>query len=185
MSRITPGDAAPPFTLPAMSGESFDLQTLSGQAYFLSFLRYASCPFCNLRMHELATRRAEIGSAFPMVAVFNSELSELQRHATKHEAGFPILADPDRIAYDAWRVERSMAGALLGAVTKMPSMISGLLRYGMPTELTTASLNMPADFLVGPDGIVHTAHYGQDEGDHLPFEQIAAFAGTHAPPSKS
>jgi len=35
---------------------------------------------------------------------------------------------------------------------------------------------MPTDFLVDERGIIQVAHYGKDEGDHLSFEQIKAFA---------
>ena len=35
---------------------------------------------------------------------------------------------------------------------------------------------MPAEFLVDRDGIIQTVYYGKDEGDHMPFEEIKAFA---------
>lgn len=35
---------------------------------------------------------------------------------------------------------------------------------------------MPADFLVDENGVIRTAYYGKDEGDHLPFEQARAFS---------
>jgi peroxiredoxin Q/BCP len=35
---------------------------------------------------------------------------------------------------------------------------------------------MPADFLVDRDGIIQVAHYGGDEGEHLPFDSVKEFS---------
>ncbi len=40
------------------------------------------------------------------------------------------------------------------------------------------NITFPADFLVDEHGIIRTAHYGEDEGDHLLFEQLKSFALT-------
>jgi hypothetical protein len=48
----------------------------------------------------------------------------------------------------------------------------GFLPIRIRGNLTT----MPAEFLVDETGAIHTAHYGKDPGDHLPFEQVKAFA---------
>ena len=35
---------------------------------------------------------------------------------------------------------------------------------------------MPADFLVDEGCVIRTAHYGRDEGDHLPLDAVLAFS---------
>ena len=37
------------------------------------------------------------------------------------------------------------------------------------------------NFLIDKDGIVQTAYYGKDEGDHLDFEKIKAFQNNKFP----
>ena len=78
-----PGDTMTPFSLPAIDGSLFDLESLKGKRYLLSFYRYASCPFCNLRLHELVTRYQELDNVFTVVAVFDSSLDNLQRQCAK------------------------------------------------------------------------------------------------------
>lgn len=51
-----PGDRVVPFRLPALDGGTFDLNSLKGRPFMLSCFRFASCPFCNLRMHRLVQR---------------------------------------------------------------------------------------------------------------------------------
>lgn len=31
---------------------------------------------------------------------------------------------------------------------------------------------MPAEFLIAPDGTIKLTHFGQDIGDHLPFDDL-------------
>lgn len=175
-TRLSPGDTAPSFSLPALDGTSFDTATLRGRRHLLSFFRFASCPFCNLRVHELVQRFGELGAGFTIVAVFDSPLDNLQQHAERHAAPFPILADETGDAYRAYAIERSLAGMLKGMALRAPTLLRALSRGYVPTSLKGSLTTMPADFLIDEAGVVRTAHYGRDEGDHLSFAAVAAFA---------
>lgn len=75
------GDLVTPISLPAIDGSQFNIDLLKGWRYMLSFFRFASCPFCNLRVHQLVSRFDELGEDFTVVAVFDSPLDNLQAHA--------------------------------------------------------------------------------------------------------
>ncbi|HFB65643.1 MAG TPA: redoxin domain-containing protein, partial [Aeromonadales bacterium] len=47
--RLKKGDSVTNIVLPAIDGTEFNLESLQGKRYMLSFFRFASCPFCNLR----------------------------------------------------------------------------------------------------------------------------------------
>ncbi|PKO83805.1 MAG: hypothetical protein CVU17_06915 [Betaproteobacteria bacterium HGW-Betaproteobacteria-11] len=51
MRRRT-GDKIGNFRLPALDGAQFELSSLRGRPYLLSFFRFASCSFCNLPMRQ-------------------------------------------------------------------------------------------------------------------------------------
>ena len=89
----------------------------------LSFFRFAACPFCNLRIPDLVSRYDELGDNFSIVALFDSSLANLQRHAERHHAPFPILADERNIYYRDYGIERSLLGTLKGAVLHLPSVL--------------------------------------------------------------
>ena len=165
-----------PITLPSIDGSTFDLSTLQGKRYMLSFFRFASCPFCNLRVHELVTRFNELGDDFTIVAIFDSPLDNLQEHAEGHQAPFPILADESNRYYREYGIEHSLAGVLKGMFLRMPTLIKGMAKGYLPTTIKGSMTTMPADFLVDEEGSIQFAHYGRDEGDHLPFAQVKAFA---------
>lgn len=175
--KLAIGEKAPPIRLSGIDGQTFDSTDLNGRRYLLSFFRFASCPFCNLRMHQLVSRHSEFGSGFSVVAIFDSSLENLCRHAEKHGAPFPVLADPIRTYYHAYGIEKSLAGMFLGMLKRMPSLLEAMFAKGYWPSLPGGSVtSMPADFLIDEVGIIRVAYYGNDEGDHLPFDRIKEFA---------
>ena len=172
-----PGDPAVHLILPALDGKLFDTGSLAGRPWMLSFFRFASCPFCNLRMHELVTRHKELPDNFAIVAVFDSPLDNLQKHADKHHAPFAILADEDNRFYRKYGIEHSIAGLLKGMILRMPRLLYAMFVRGyLPLTIKGRMTTMPADFLIDEQGIIRVSHYGRDEGDHLAFEQVMEFA---------
>jgi thioredoxin-dependent peroxiredoxin len=174
--RLKPGDSAPSVRLPNLDGVDFDTADLSGEPYLISFYRFASCPFCNLRVRELASRKGELPDRFGMVAVFAASLEELTRHVAPDEAPFPVLADREGIAYESYHIEHSVIGVLKGMMTRMPTLMRGMARHGLPNMSEGGMTIMPADFLVDGQGVIHTAYYGRDEGDHISFDAIKTFS---------
>jgi len=171
------GDIMSPFSLPAIDGSLFDTNSLKGKRYLVSFYRFASCPFCNLRLHELMTRYQELNNSFTIVAVFDSSLENLQRHTQKHHACFPILADQDNACFKLYAIENSLLGTLKSMIVRLPDLMDAMVLKGyMPWRIKGNITALPADFLIDEKGVIHTAYYGKDAGDHLEFSQIKAFA---------
>ena len=142
----------------------------------VSFFRFASCPFCNLRMNELASRHQELNGELQILAIFDSPLDNLVKHTKGHQAPFPVLADPTNKAYRDFGIENSIVGMLKGMILRFPTLMKGLFHGYLPFRIKGSLTTMPADFLIDSKGIIQTAYYGKDEGDHLPFETIKSFA---------
>ena len=177
MMKHPVGDTATSFALPALDGNLFDLDSLKGRRYLLSFFRYASCPFCNLRLHELVTRYQELDEAFTIVAVFDSSLENLQRHASQHHAPFPILADQDNACSKLYEIDHSWSGMLKSMLVRFPELMNAMMIKGyIPWRIKGSMTRMPADFLIDEQGIIRNAYYGKDAGDHLVFSHIQNFA---------
>lgn len=174
--RLEPGDKSTPIRLPAIDGSEFDSESLRGRPYLLAFFRFAGCPFCNMRLHELVSRHDELGDEFRVVAVFDSPLDNLIRHAEGHQAPFPILADESNEYYRAYAIEKSVLGVFKGMILRLPTLMKGTLKGFIPKRIKGGLTTMPADFLIDPEGIIRVAYYGGDEGDHLPFEAIREFS---------
>ncbi|RLD63456.1 MAG: hypothetical protein DRI95_11695 [Bacteroidetes bacterium] len=170
------GDKVTPIILPAIDGTEFSLNSLNGKRYMISFLRFASCPFCNLRVNQLVSGFDQFGNNFTIIAIFDSPLDNLQKHVGKHKAPFPILADHKNTYYKAYGIEHSFLGMLKGMIGRFPTLMRGILKGYIPIIFKGSLITMPADILVDENGIIQTAYYGTDEGDHLDFEKVKAFA---------
>ena len=174
--RLRTGEEIKRIKLPAIDGSIFDTGMFRGKPFMLSFFRFAGCPFCNMRVHELAKRYGELGDDFKIVALFDSPLPNLVRHTKGHKAPFPILADEHNQYYKEYGIEHSIGGVVKGMIFRMPRLLKAMGKGYLPTTLKGSITTMPADFLVDKNGIIRKAHYGSDEGDHLPFEEIKAFS---------
>jgi thioredoxin-dependent peroxiredoxin len=178
--RITDGEPAKGFEVEDMGGQPVRLADYAGRHVLLSFFRFASCPYCNLRVHRMIERYPTYrAQGLEMIAVFESPRESLQRYVGKQQAPFPIIGDPANQLYRLYAVERSwwrLVKTFLtprSAVTTMregtyASMVKGF----RPGKIDAGIHRMPADFLIGPDQVVLRAYYGAFPGDHLPFAEI-------------
>jgi peroxiredoxin len=104
-------------------------------------------------------------------------MENLRKHAEKHQAPFPILADEKNVFYKEYGIEHSVAGMFMGMLGRMPALLRAMFVKGyLPLVIKGSLTTMPADFLVDENGVIQTAYYGKDEGDHLPFERVKAFS---------
>ena len=170
------GQKIPQISLPAVDGSQFDTTSLLGKKYLLTFFRFATCPFCNMRMAELVQIKKELGDNFEIVAIFQSEMEHLKKHSNKHFAKFPILADPKKQYYEMFDVNNSLSGMFKGMIMRMPTAITGMFRGYIPLEISRRLLIMPLSLLVDEQGIIQSVYQGKDEGDHLPLDRVVTFA---------
>ena len=174
--RLKMGDEVKNIKLPAIDGSVFDTSRLRGRPFMISFFRFAGCPFCNMRVHELVKHYQSFGDDFEIVALFDSPLQNLVRHIEGHKAPFPVLADEENQYYKEYAIEHSLSGVIKGMTLRMPTLIKAMCKGYIPTTIKGSMTTMPADFLIDREGIIQRAYYGQDEGDHLPLDQVKAFA---------
>lgn len=175
--RVTTGQSVKNFTLPSLDGALWELDSLQGTPYLLAFFRFASCPFCNLRVHQLISYLDQLPDDFTVVAVFESPLKDLQRYAGKHQAAPPMLADEGGKWHSHYGIEHSWTGLLKGMLLRLPTLLYAMFGKGyLPFSVKGSMNTMPADFLVDRHGIIQEDYYGQDEGDHIPLARIRKLA---------
>ena len=75
--RLKKGDKLKKLNLPSVSGKNFRLSNVKGRKSLISFYRFAQCPFCNLRIHELIKRHDEFRGDLEIVAIFDAPLGHL------------------------------------------------------------------------------------------------------------
>lgn len=169
--RLKPGQSAPVIVASDVLGRPVDLGALRGRRVMLSFYRYASCPVCNLRMHELIVahpRLAELG--LDLVAVFQSPPATIGEYVGRQNAPFPILADPAMDLYRKYGVEAGWSGFMSWRVIRRA--LAAMRQGFRPGRIDGPFHRTPADFVIDADGRIALAHYGRDIDDHLPLPVI-------------
>lgn len=183
--RLQPGEMAPAFQITDVDGRSVNLEDFRGQKLLLSFFRYASCFFCNLRAHALIERYPSLHrQGLQVLAVFESPPDKIRQYVGKGHVPFPLLPDPRRDLYGPYGVE-ARSGARLKAAWRLGDIWQGMQKGLISGDTDGEADQLPAEFLIGPDLRVVDLYYGQDAGDHMPMERIEAFlmpsAGQNGP----
>ena len=62
MTRLQAGELVADFTLPSISGSMFNMSETRGKKVILTYFRFSSCPFCNLRISQLISRWDEFSN---------------------------------------------------------------------------------------------------------------------------
>lgn len=173
--RLSAGEPAPGFDIQDVFKRTHRLDDCSGKLLMLAFFRYASCPLCNLRVHQLIQHYPELkASGLNLLAFFQSPPESIRQYVGRQDAPFPIIADPYRVLYSRYGVEVSWGGFIKGGL-HLDALISAATKGFLPGRMEGAKHLIPADFLIGPNQVIDVAHYGRDIGDHLPLNDIRSW----------
>jgi peroxiredoxin len=182
--RLQAGALAPDFDVTDVHGRAVRLHAHRGRALLLSFYRFSSCPFCNLRVHRLLQHREGFEArGLSMVAVFQSSQAHILEHVGQQDDALPIIADPERTLYAAYGIEASSKAIARAAIVRLGDAALALSKGFVPKDVDGDTKTIPADFVIDAEGIIRIAYYGRDIGDHLPIDRLESFlaASRHAP----
>ena len=141
MPQLSPGDPAPPFSLPDDAGGTVSSESLLGQRYILYFYPRDDTPGCTTEACQFnenleAFRQASV----PVIGVSRDDAGSHQAFRTKYGLRFPLVSDPDRAAHDAY-----------GAWGDRPPRGEGVIR---------------STFIVGPEGRIERSWYSVRSEGH-------------------
>jgi peroxiredoxin len=176
--RLQQGIPAPHFEGKTLDGKSISVESYRGKKLWLCFYRYASCPVCNLHISRIIRNYGEIRKAgVEVLAIFESNpehFPAMLGGAT--QVPFTVIADPQKKIYAQYGLEKKGILSLL-----KPRVIHALFQAsgeGFKQGKIDGELGqIPAEFLIREDGVIHTAFYGTHVADHIPWWQVERFMG--------
>ena len=172
------GDSAPNFEIYDVEGNLITLAQFRGRKVMLAFFRFAACPFCNLRVHELAAKYPLLKNKIEIIAVFQSPAETLDKHRIAQKLPVHIVPDPAMGLFSLYQGELSWSKFMSAHTLKAHKWIQGVATGAFDGGTTLGELRLAAaDFLIDEQGIIHRAHYGRDIADPLPLSVITRFAG--------
>ncbi len=168
------GAPAPDFTAVASDGTTHALSDYRGRRVWLAFYRYASCPLCNLRVRQAATRApAWQAQGLALLAVFQSPPERVRAWVGRERPPFPLLCDPEERIYADYEVGASLAGFVSPA--SLPRFWEATRAGIFPGPMDGTKTRMPADFLIDEAGVVRDVFGAGNIGEHIPFERVDRF----------
>lgn len=170
---LSAGMTMPDFTYdtPTARGLSFSEQT-KGKPTLLVFHRYASCAFCSMALSGLAAQCPALTNLGVQVKVV---LQSAPEAVQADNYPFEVICDKERGLYERFSVfPADSLFALPGDHVHeiLPQAAAMFMGGSAPAE--GDSLQLPAVFLIGADGVVRYAHYGKDVFDMPIAEAIAS-----------
>ncbi len=171
--KLKAGDQAKDFSLEDITGKTISLEDYKEKKILLSFFRYASCPLCNLRIQELIQIYEKLkNKGIHIIAFFQSPKESMMKYVGKQNAAFPIIADPERIIYKKYGIEKSWVGYIKGGIS---ATMFKALKNGFKIGKMEGWKNLlPADFLI-ENLIIKKAYYSKTIADHIPIEEVKNF----------
>ncbi|MFF2557509.1 thioredoxin-dependent thiol peroxidase [Nocardia sp. NPDC058058] len=143
--RLSPGDAAPAFTLPDADGKDVSLSDYSGRKVIIYFYPAASTPGCTKQACDFRDSLAELNEAgLEVIGISPDKPAKLAKFRDAEGLTFPLLSDPDKATLQAY-------GAF-GEKTMYGKTVTGVIR---------------STFLVDESGKIEVAQYNVRATGHV------------------
>jgi len=174
--RLKYNDPAPDVELLNGEGAKIKLSSLwTEHTLLLAFTRHFGCPQCKEMLDQLVHARASLEHAgLALVAITQGDAEATREFGKQFAPGILCLADPERVAYRAFGLERGN----LYQVALSPQVISGTVRaqqHGHKAELPPKGqdvMQMSGTFIIGRDGKIRLPYYYDTIADHPPIELL-------------
>ena len=151
------GDPAPDADLLGPAGEAVRLSSLwrEGPAV-LVFLRYFGCPFCQAQVVALRRDEERFRAAGARIGlVGHGHAEDARAFVQDKRLPFPLLLDPDRVAYRAYGLVQGRAVQVLGPQVFLPWLKAEISPETRQRGLKGGSFfQMPGTFVIDRGGVV-------------------------------
>lgn len=146
--RLSPGDPAPGFTLPADDGSTVSLEDLRGSKVVLYAYPAAMTPGCTAQACDFRDDlRSFASSGYRVLGLSPDPVAKLARFRDEESLTFPLLSDPDKhvlTAYGAYG-EKQMYGKTVVGVVRSTFVLDEegrvvLAQYGVKAKGHVAKL---------------------------------------------
>jgi peroxiredoxin Q/BCP len=125
-NRLSPGDAAPDFTLPDADGNDVSLSDYRGRKVIVYFYPAASTPGCTKQACDFRDNLGELGGAgIDVIGISPDKPAKLAKFRDNEQLTFPLLSDPDKTTLTAWGAfgEKTMYGKKVQGVIRSTFLV--------------------------------------------------------------
>jgi peroxiredoxin Q/BCP len=128
MSRLSPGDTAPDFTLPDDTGTPVSLADLRGRKVIVYFYPAAMTPGCTTQACDFTESLASLQAAgYEVVGISPDAPAKLAKFRERDGLTIRLLSDPDKAVLTAWGAygEKKLYGKVVEGVIRSTVVVDG------------------------------------------------------------
>ena len=167
---------APDLKLMDTSGKPVKLSSLwVKKPLLLGFARHFGCTQCKEMLEEILEGKSRIQAAGLGIAIImQGTPEESAKFAAEFAPGLKVLADPERLAYSAYGLERgNLFQTFLNP--RVWSAVSRSRKKGYKVEPPPEgqdALQMSGTFIISTEGKIELPYYYDDISDHPPLDLL-------------
>lgn len=165
-SQLKSGDSAPDVTLKGADGGDVNLSELWQKGtVILTFIRHFGCPACRAMLRELEANKADLEQrGLQVVAIGMGTPKLTQAFIQEMGVTFPILSDPRRTAYEAYRLMKMNWREQL-RLSEMIKTTQNLLKHGGGKVTNQDVFQLGGSFIINSKGMITYAHTNKAVSD--------------------
>lgn len=165
-TQLKSGDSAPDVTLKTADGSDIRLSELWQKgSTILTFIRHFGCPACRAMLAELEANKAHLEArGLQVVAVGMGTPKTTDKFVQEMGVTFPVLADPRRTAYEAYRLMKMHWREQLRPAEFLKTT-QNLLKHGGGSNEGQDVMQLGGTFIINSKGIVTYAHTNKAVSD--------------------
>ena len=125
-TRLTPGDAAPDFTLPDADEKPVSLADYRGRRVVVYFYPAAGTPGCTKQACDFRDNLASLqGAGYAVLGISPDKPAKQAKFRDEQHVTFPLLCDPDRTVLEAYGAygEKKLYGKTVTGVIRSTFVI--------------------------------------------------------------
>lgn len=177
LAHLKFNDPAPDLDLLNSEGKPVSLSSLwKNQVLILAFTRHFGCPQCKEMVDTLSNAALEIESNGLELAFITQGTPEAAKAFCEERApGQICLADPERIAYRAYGLERATIWQTFLSRRVWQSNQRLKRERGWNTDLPPAgqdAMQLAGTFVISRDGRIRLPYYYDNIADHPPIDLL-------------
>ena len=177
LAHLKFNDPAPDLELLGTQGKPIKLSSLwKKQVLILAFTRHFGCPQCKEMVDMLSKASSEIKTGGMGLAFVTQGTPEAARNFCEERApGQLCLADPERVVYRAYGLERATIWQTFLSWRVWQSNKRLKQEHDWSTELPPAgqdAMQLAGTFVISTDGRIRLPYYYDDIADHPPVDLL-------------
>jgi peroxiredoxin len=168
-------DIFPALQLQTVRGKTLALPDSKSPYTHIQFRRWSGCPICNVHIAELRRNAGRIKQAgIHEVLFFHSQPRDIADF--QKDVPFDMVGDPEKRYYKQFGVDTSL-GVLLNREA-LWAALRGLFSGHFNLKMGGGPFELPADFLVTPNGRIVAIKYGAHAYDQWSVEELLEIVQT-------